>query len=109
MAYATAEQRHEKQGKHEGSFSVENKLQQYLRDHYTPDTLNETSQLLLMQVAKDYDLKVNKQRSDEEYAKLAKDAINTFTSNFNKRKGATDDRGQRLGKAVVATLQGIRY
>ena len=107
MAYKTAEEKHQKQADHEGSFSVENKLQQYLRDKFTPDTLNESTLHLLVQIATDYDLKVGIQRSDDAYYKLATDAVKTFKENY--KKHPTNNKGQQLGKAVVATLQGLKY
>ena len=105
MAYATAEQRHAKQATHTGSFSVEQKLQSYLRSNFSPESIRrETCVPLLKQVARDYDNSIKINRDDSVYTELANDAIDTFVDNWAQKTPGEDDRGQRLNKAVLNTL-----
>lgn len=105
MAYATAEQRHAKQATHTGSFSVEQKLQSYLRDKFSPESINrETCVPLLKQVARDYDSSIKVNRDDHVYTELANEAIDTYLKNWEGKTPGEDNRGQRLNKAVLNTL-----
>lgn len=107
--YKTSAEKHEKQRLHEGSFAVNDKLQQYLRDKFNPDTARQESTVnLLKQIAKDYDLKVGIGRSDAEYTNLANEAINTFCDNYSKHP-ANCREGNQLAKPVVNTLVDARY
>lgn len=106
--YKTPAERHEKQRLHEGSFAVNNKLQQYLRDKFDPDTARQESTVnLLKQIAKDYDLKVGIDRSDDDYTQLANEAIDTFCSNYKKHP-AGYRQGSQLSAPVVTTLCDMR-
>ena len=104
MAYKTYEIDRQKAAAHEGSYSVENKLQEYLKDKYSPEALQtpkakEATKNLLKQVAKDYDLKVGIERDDMEYENLAQRAITKFLSNQQ------DNTSQGLNKNILDVLQ----
>ncbi len=106
--YKTPAERHEKQRLHEGSFAVNNKLQQYLRDKFNPQTARQESTVnLLKQIAHDYDIKVGINRSNEEYDNLANDAIATFCDNYAKHDNC-NTTGSRLAKPVINALYDAR-
>ena len=101
MAYTPAERR-EKQESHTGSFSVKNKLQQYLRDNFGPDTINDGNEGqvvdMLMQVARDYDGKIGVRKTPGAYLQLAHDAIQLYKSNWTGKVQGQDNRGKRYGQ-----------
>lgn len=111
MAYKTAEERHEKQNTHTGSFSLENRLMQYLRENYTVETADNALGPL-KQIAADYDKKIGVQRTPDLYDKICLKAIEQFKSNW---EGKTEgqDKGNRLGetydswKTTANVLQGM--
>lgn len=85
-----------------GVYNVEQKLQSYLRDKYTPETVRSTATEttnLLAQVAKDWCLWHNEQLPDEQYMALAKEAISNYLNNWEGKKQGTDNRGKRFGKS----------
>lgn len=123
MAYATAEQRHAKQAAHEGSFSTEQKLMSYLRDKYSPDSLDssyaaEAAEKLLANVARDYDAEINVHNDDKYYILLARKCITQYLNNWKDKTPGEDDRGHRLGKQnrpsetwqnITSTLSGVHW
>lgn len=123
MAYATAEKRHQKQAAHEGSFSTEQKLMSYLRDKYSPESLEssyacEACENILAKVARDYDAEINEKHDDEYYKTLARGTITRYLKNWEDKVPGEDNRGKRLGKAQYAedtwntvknTISGIHW
>lgn len=105
MAYYTKEQRHEKELNHDGSFSLENKLQAYLRDKYSPESLEssyacEAAEKLLANVARDYDAASGKQEDmNKPYEQIARQAIVKYLNNWKNKTPGEDDRGKRFGKS----------
>lgn len=86
-----------------GVYNVEQKLQSYLRDKFSVESLNdaikrEKAERLLTQVAKDWCIKHTQERSDIEYAQLAKDAVSKYLSNWYGKIQGEDDRGHRFGE-----------
>ena len=117
MAYKTAEERHEKQNLHEGSFSTENKLRKYLRENYDKRSLeNEhaaaSAEKPLAKIAMDYDAEVGKVQDEAYYIQMARGAIADFLNSNAANEPGEDDRGKRLGetwKNVTDTLSDLRY
>ena len=123
MAYATAEERHQKQAAHEGSFNTEQKLMSYLRDKYSPEALEssyacEACENILAKVARDYDAEINEKHDDEYYKTLARGTITRYLKNWEDKVPGEDNRGKRLGKAqdaedtwntVKNTISGIHW
>ena len=112
MAYKTAEERHEKQNTHEGSFSLENKLMQYLRENHSVSTADKALESL-RHIAKNYDSKVGIQRPNDQYTKICKEVIAKYKDNWSDKEPGSDDRGSRLGESyddqvtISNVLQGM--
>ena len=86
-----------------GVYDVEQKLQSYLRDKYSVDSLQNTTSheptvRLLAQVAKDWCMKHNDYRTEDEYYKLAEKAIKTYLNNWNGKQQGVDNRSHNLGR-----------
>lgn len=123
MAYATAEQRHQKQAAHEGSFDTAQRLMSLLRSEYSPRALEssfacEACENRLVQVARDYDAEINEHHDDEYYKTLARGTLHQYLDNWKDKTQGEDDRGKRLGKSVAAedtwdniknTISGIHW
>lgn len=123
MAYATVEQRHQKQASHEGSFDTTQRLMSLLRSEYSPHSLEssfacEACENRLAQVARDYDAEINEYHDDEYYKKLARGTLHRYLDNWKNKTQGEDDRGKRLGKSVAAedtwdniknTISGIHW
>lgn len=107
MAYKTAEQRHEKEFNHDGSFSLENKLRQFLRDNYSKESLEssfacEVAENRLAKIAKKYDLASGKKEDlNKDYNFIASQAIAAYLNDYDEN-AEDNDRGKRLGKSVDA-------
>lgn len=86
---------------HGPNYSVEQKLQAYLRDKFSTDTLHHDAVVpLLTMVAKDYDIKDGVLRTQQEYIRLAEDAIAKFEDNWQGKEPGEDDRGHRFAESV---------
>ena len=123
MAYATAEQRHQKQASHEGSFDTTQRLMSLLRAEYSPHSLEssfacEACENRLAQVARDYDAEINEHHDDMYYKTLAHETLYRYLDNWKDKTQGEDDRGKRLGKSVAAedtwdniknTISGIHW
>lgn len=123
MAYATVEQRHQKQAAHEGSFDTTQRLMSLLRSEYSPRSLEssfacEACENRLAQVARDYDAEINEHHDNEYYKKLARGTLHRYLDNWENKTQGEDDRGKRLGKSVAAedtwdniknTISGIHW
>ena len=110
MAYATAEQRKQKAADHEGSFSVENYLQNCLRNEYSYESLQssmacEAAEKRLAQQAKTYDLKVGIKNDPAYYQQLAQDAIVHFLNNKEEGNQQGSHEGHNLGNSTTAETQ----
>lgn len=112
MAYKTAEERHNKQNTHEGSFSLENKLMQYLRENYDTTTADRSLRSL-EHIAMNYDSKVGIQRPADMYKKICQSVIDKYKKNWEYKEPGEDDRGGRLGETyddqqtISNVLQGM--
>ena len=84
MAYATDEERHAKQAAHEGTFSLENKLRQYLQLNYAPENISDVVRQQLLTVARNYDADIGVKRSDAEYKTAIDEAIDRFRKNYER-------------------------
>lgn len=123
MAYATAEQRHQKQAAHEGSFNTEQKLMSYLRDKYSPDALEssfacEACEKQLAKIAMDYAAEINEKHDDAYYTQLARKVLTRYLNNWEDKTPGEDNRGKRFGKkqdaedtwnTVKSTISGIHW
>lgn len=95
----------ERTSKDGGVYNVEQKLQSYLRDKYSVNSLqnatsHEPTVRLLAQVAKDWCLKHNDYRSEDEYYKLAENAIKAYLDNWNGKQQGTDNRSHNFGRIL---------
>lgn len=88
----------------ENEMSIETRLQQYLRSNYTKEALQDslnydTVANILIDVAKKFDgaKGQGKQRTEEEYHTLVKDAISNFM-NSDAANGEGQDKAHNLGK-----------
>lgn len=117
--YSTLEEQHEKQKLNEGSFSLENRLMEYLRNEYNPDTINSMYDTVLNDLAykaQRIDLNSGKQEDmNKDYKKIAEDVISRYLQNRNK---PAYKRADNLGKrynvnesfdTVKNTLTQIKY
>lgn len=85
---------------HGPNYNVEQKLQSYLRDKFSTDSIEHAAVIpLLITVAKDYDMKDGVRRSQQEYARLAEDAITNYQNNWHDKEQGEDDRGHRFAKS----------
>lgn len=96
----------ERTSKDGGVYNVEQKLQSYLRDKYSVDSLQngykqEATINLLAQVAKDWCMRHNDYRTNAEYVSLAKDAVKTYLSNWRGKQQGEDNRSNNLGKYFI--------
>lgn len=110
MAYATAEQRKQKAAAHEGSFSIQNYLQNYLRNEYTYESLQssyacEAAEKRLAQLAKKYDLQVGIKKDPVYYQQLAQGAITHFLNNIEEGNLQGSHEGHNLGVSTTADTQ----
>ena len=121
MAYNTAAERHDKQAKHEGSFSLENRLRMYMRDNFG----DKQQAFIMMQsagvkavasilvtVARDYDAEIGEYHDNSYYEELAYKVINEYFADLGKNDQAGKDKGHRLGESwgtVTNTLSNFRY
>ncbi|MBR6134992.1 MAG: hypothetical protein IKQ22_00700 [Clostridia bacterium] len=88
----------------ENEMSIETRLQQYLRSNYTKEALQDslnydTVANILIDVAKKFDgaKGQGKQRTEEEYHTLVKNAISNFM-NSDAANGEGQDKAHNLGK-----------
>lgn len=88
----------------ENEMSIETRLQQYLRSNYTKEALQDslnydTVAYILIDVAKKFDgaKGQGKQRTEEEYHTLVKNAISNFM-NSDAANGEGQDKAHNLGK-----------
>ena len=88
----------------ENEMSIETRLQQYLRSNYTKEALQDslnydTVANILIDVAKKFDgaKGQGKQRTEEEYHTLVKNAIGNFM-NSDAANGEGQDKAHNLGK-----------
>lgn len=91
-----------------GNYDVEQKLQSYLRDKYTPhaldnNTARRAAEGLLSQIAEDWCIRHNQQIPHERYRQLAKSAIDNYLDNWEGKIPGEDDRGHRFGKCNTFT------
>lgn len=113
--------RHKKQQMHEGSFSLENKLMDYLRNNYSPaavcnTTTQQTIKQDLIHQAKKIDLTSHKQEDlNKDYATIVDNTIKQYVTNQAKPKYK---RANQLGKQqqgtdtynnISRTLSQLRY
>lgn len=105
----TAEQREVDERHFNGDLSaVKNKLQQYLRDNFSVDSLYdgrscEQAERLLEQVVRNYCMRHNQEMSENSYNGLVRDAIKTYISNWQNKKPGEDNRSHALGKVHKTT------
>lgn len=90
------------QYKDQSNYNVEQKLQSYLRDKFSTESIDKERCIpLLVQVAKEYDDRRKQSRSQSEYYRIANEAIDTYLNNWQDKTAGEDDRGNRLNKAVL--------
>lgn len=88
--------------------TVEQKLQDYLRKNYSPKSLaignmKSSAEDILVQVAHDWDISHKQARPYDKYVEIAREAIDTFLSNWENKEEGVDNRGQRFGKSYAFT------
>ena len=90
------------QYKDQSNYNVEQKLQSYLRDKFSTESIDKERCIpLLVQVAKEYDGRRKQNRSQDEYYRIANEAIDTYLNNWQGKTAGEDNRGNRLNKAVL--------
>lgn len=86
--------------------SLDNYLQSVLRKDYSSESLQtpeqeEDCKRLLVQKAIDHDIELGDKKSEEEYNKLAEEAISKFKKLWNNKQHGEDNRGTTsLGRLV---------
>lgn len=115
MAYKTAEIRHAKQAAHDGSFSLKNKLRQYLRTYFDKQSLLNCSDDVvapLIAVARDYDAEIGEYHDDSYYADIAQDVIKGYISSAKENSTSQKEPGAVFGKSwknIANTLTNFKY
>lgn len=91
----------ERTSKDGGVYNVEQKLQSYLRDKYSPAALErgkEDAIRILKTIAQQWCIDHNYDNSYNNYYQIAEDAINTYLSNWKDKKPGEDDRSHAFGR-----------
>lgn len=87
--------------------SAENKMYNYLYQHYDRDSLQSGNQQvisLLIQVARDWDLHNKQSHSDDWYINKANETIDRFLNNWKDKEPGEDTRGNKVSEAVIQAL-----
>ena len=93
------------QYKDQANYNVEQKLQSYLRDKFSVDSINKDTCIpVLVQVAKDYDDRRKQSRDPKEYYRIADEAIDIYLNNWQNKQPGEDDRAHKLNRNVLSTL-----
>lgn len=96
-------EKEERTSKDGGVYNVEQKLQSYLRDKYSPaalssSTAKDDARILLKTVAQQWCIDHDCDYSYNNYYQLADDAITNYLSNWQNKKPGEDDRSHALGR-----------
>lgn len=86
----------------EANSKLMNVLQEYMRQEYSPEMIDSARPAVEKRVAlkaKDWCIKHNCSMPEASYIKIAREAVDRFSDNWENKTPGEDDRGHRLGKS----------
>lgn len=93
----------ERTSKDGGVYNLEQKLQSYLRDKYSVESLRNNEEAavnLLSQIAKDWCIAHDDEMPDEKYIQYAREAVARYLDNWRGKTQGTDNRSHNLGRML---------